>query len=261
LIAERHREDWRNLRLLDEAVQPYRVAVNRLATQLLDVPRDRHAAAPMPAAERSKDDEGEGEDLSDHVPSAPLEPAYSGDVEERGIMELLAEGEEALPRLVETLNSISPQIERVGELARSATEEVNDSDSSGKGFRGRLTIMNRLAKRLADPADELEKLTSRYAADLLVLDPAMKQLIRLLKDQTQDDPESAEEFFDSVRVMVKGSSEAAENIQHMIDSFTVPQSFSRELAAPLKRMRVSLQSMIDGNEMMTDWEAQIDGDG
>lgn len=258
LIAKRHREDWRTLRLLDGSVQPYRVGVNRLATRLLEVARERQAS---PAVQV----QGPDDDKEDDGPTAEKRPCLVPEprTEQRavdhelGLPELLAEGEEALPRTVETLQAISQQIQLVGEIAESGTEEIEKSDSAGKGFRGRLAVMNRIAQRLEDPANELEMLTSRYAADLLILDPAMKQLIRLVDEQSEDDPDSAGEFFEAIRGMVEQSGGASASVQGMIGSMEGEQ-FSRELQVPLQRMRVSLQSLVDGQQLIESWKAQIE---
>lgn len=258
LIAKRHREDWRTLRLLDESVQPYRVGVNRLATRLLEVARERQTspAAQVQAADDDQEDDGPAaEERPSPVPESCTEQRAVD--HELGLPELLAEGEEALPRIVETLQAISQQIQLVGEIAESGTGEIEESDNAGKGFRGRLAVMNRVAQRLQDPANELERLTSRYAADLLILDPAMKQLIRLVDEQSEDDPDSAKEFFETIRGMAEQSGGASASVQGMIGSMEGEQ-FSRELQVPLQRMRVSLQSLIDGQQLMESWKAQIE---
>jgi len=259
LISERNREDWRNLRLLDETVQPYRVAVNRLATELLEMTRDRESAAQFPPKVRGDAEADTDRPSTGATPTQASEQStISEEQQEPGIMELLAEGEDAFPRIAETLGAINIEIELVGTLARSATEEIKKGDSEGKGFRGRLAVMNRLAKSLTEPADQLEALTSRYAADLLVVDPAIRHLIRLIHETPQDDPEGVEEFFGMVRGMVKASGGAAVGIEELIASFEVPANFSRELDVPLRRMRVSFQSMVDGNQMIESWQTFLD---
>lgn len=264
LIADRHREDWRNLRLLDETIQPYRVAVNRLAKQLLDFRRERDSSgSPAASPAKEEDDEGESGGAPEPAKSA-IEPGKSIErpsATDKGILELLAEGEEAFPRIVETLNAIAPQIELVGELATSATKEMGESDQSGKGFRGRLAVMNRLAKHLADPASKLERLTSQYAADLLVLDPAMTNLVQLAASQSKENPTEVKEFFSMVVGMVDSSGKAAESIKGMIVAMDGNTNFSRELDKPLRLMRTSLQSMVDGHQMIEAWQVKIDEAG
>lgn len=259
LIAKRHREDWRTLRLLDEGVQPYRVGVNRLTSRLLEVAGDRQEPPPVPARmpeDEDEDDAGGGPASEDAAP-APHAEQESGN-QELALPELLAEGEEALPRLVETLQAISSQIQVVGEIADQGTAEIEESDEAGKGFRGRVVVMNRVAQRLNDPANELEALTSRYAADLLILDPAIKQLSQMVSEQAANDPDTAKEFFDAIRGMVEQSTGAAGSVQGMIGSMEGDQ-FSRELQVPLQRMRVALQSLVDGQQIIESWKDQAEG--
>lgn len=257
LIASRQHEDWRTLRFLDETVQPYRIAVNRLATRLLELTGGSLDSGPE-SAENGKSGPGTvgrigntptGTDTATGIPAE----------QSAGIFDLLAAGEEAFPRLVDTITSIGGEIEAVGTITASATDEIKASDAAGKGFRGRLLVMNRLAQTLGAPANELEGLTSKYAADLLVLDPAMKELIRLLGNESEDDPRAVQEFFGTVRGMVANSANAAESIKGMIAGMEDNERFSRELGVPLKRMRVSLQSMVDGQQLIESWQESIDG--
>jgi TIR domain len=257
LIARRHREDWRTLRLLDETVQPYRVGVSRLAARLLDVARDRQRSLSPRISDQSGEEEDEGPPALAASPPIVEQGTELQVDEERGLIELLAEGEEALPRIVETLEAITEQIQSVGEIAQSGTKEIEESDEAGGGFRGRLAAMNQVAKHLKKPADELETLTSRYAADLLILDPAMKQLIPLANEEAEDDPDSVRVFFEGVQAMADSSGTAAGSVLEMIRSMEGDQ-FSRELRAPLQRMRVSLQSLVDGQQLIEAWRDQID---
>jgi hypothetical protein len=225
--------------------------------------RDNSGSLATSPAKEEGEDEGESGGVS-RAPEPATEPGKSierSPTTDKGILELLSEGEEAFPRIVETLSAIAPQIELVGELATSATKEMGESDQSGKGFRGRLAVMNRLAKRLADPASKLERLTSQYAADLLVLDPAMTNLVQLAASQSKENPTEVEEFFSMVAGMVDSSGKAAEGIKGMIAAMDGNTNFSRELDEPLRRMRTSLQSMVDGHQMVEAWQVKIDEAG
>lgn len=262
LIDERHREDWRTLRLLDATTQPYRTAVNRLALRLQEVSREQEISPPKARPSADEDEEEGPAPPQDTAASQPTEhpvPAAATAVDsEMGMLELLAEGEATFPRLVETLNSIGEEIQTVGELAASATNEIQESDAKGGGFKGRLSTTNRLAQRLKEPSMRLEQLSSQYVADLLVLDPAMRQLIVLAGEQSGESPEDVDEFLSSVQEMVAGSATAASGIGGMIDALGGSAGISRELEVPIKRMRTSLQSMVDSQQMIDSWQEHID---
>ncbi len=117
-------------------------------------------------------------------------------------------------------------------------------------------MANRLAKRLGEPADRLEQLTSQYTANLVILDPAITQLIGLVAEQADETPTESEEFFSSVTEMVGITRQAGEGIQAMITGLD-SASVSRALEAPLKQMRTSLQSMIDGQHVIASWEEHV----
>lgn len=266
LVANSQREDWRTLRLLDETTQPYRFAVNRLATRLFEVSQRREREGKTIVAAIPSDDE---EDKPPHHPPSakseaptdvPTETNGGGQlaVGEMGTLELLAEGEAAFPRITETLQAISSEISAVGDLATEATSEIEQSDQQGKGFKGRLAVANSLAKRLAEPADRLEQLTSQYTADLVILDPAITQLISLVAaEQADESAAEREEFFSSLTGMVGSTRQAGDGIQAMIASLDGSAGMSRELAVPLKQMRTSLQSMIDGQHVIESWEEHV----
>lgn len=264
LVAESQMEDWRTLRFLDQTTQPYRLAVNRLAKRLWEVSQQRGQKAvvsepSVAPADSEKDEEPEPAFPDDtKTTSSELNGSSSVSAGEMGLLELLAEGEAALPRVTETLQAISAEIETVGTLATEATDEIKQSDEQGKGFKGRLAVANRLATRLTEPADKLEQLASQYTADLVILDPAVTQLIGLAAGQAEESPAESEEFFSSVTGMVKSTRQAGESIQGMITAFDDSASFSRELETPIKQMRSSLQSLIDGQHVIETWEEHVE---
>jgi hypothetical protein len=83
--------------------------------------------------------------------------------EEPGFLELLAESEEAMPRLIECITEMGRIINQMGELSRSATDELSKSDSAGGGAGGRLAITIRFAKafRIEPLAWNCSQLTTR----------------------------------------------------------------------------------------------------
>ncbi len=262
LIDERQREDWRTLRLLDATTQPYRTAVNRLAMRLQDVSREQEASSPKKRPSADQDEEEGPAPPHDSAASQPTEhpvPATAAAVDsEMGMLELLAEGEATFPRLVETLNSIGEEIQAVGGLATAATTEIHESDAKGGGFKGRLSVTNRLAQQLKGPSTRLEQLSSQYVADLLILDPAMRKLIALAGEQSGESPDDVDEFLSSVQEMVTGSTTAVSSIEGMIEALGGSAGISRELEVPIKRMRTSLQSMVDSQKMIDSWQEHID---
>jgi hypothetical protein len=252
LVADSQMKDWRTLRLLDQTTQPYRLALNELAVELCDLSRGREIVSrPQSSASEEDDDDEQGPDID--LRSSPKDLAP-----DEGFLEQLAEGEAAFPRLVETLSRIAPEVEQVGDLAAAATKEIEESDAKGGGFKGRLAIARRLGKKLIPQADQLEQLTSEYVADLLLVDPAMRTLIQVASEQAESSPDETAQFYSAIEGMIASSDQAAEGISEMIESMGGASKVSRELDAPLHRLRSSFQSMLDSNRRMEAWKAAIE---
>jgi hypothetical protein len=280
LLLENNREDWRERRLLDRSVQAYKKGVDKLVNRLIEVAVD---GAEGPASSASDEDDGEYDDdggpggvaigtgialpaASEGGESPTAGPGGGGidllevadSSEQQWTLDQLAEGEDAFPRIVETLSEIAKVLQAVGELSGSSTSGIEQSDQEGKGFKGRLAVANGLARQLDGPAETLKELTSQYTADLAVLDPAIKKMIEVVEEQYEEGPEDAEEFFTSIKSMVESSEGAAEQIAAMIKAMEFPAQFSRELNRPISSMRGSLQSMLDADEVIGAWRKRIE---
>jgi hypothetical protein len=283
ILIESQREDWRERRLLDRSVQSYKKAVDKLVNRLIEIAdAGPQEAARAPSAE--SDGDGDGDDDSDPSDDGPREqepspkpPGGEGILKGAGVgtpailssleadtaedepwaLEQLAEGEDALPRMVETLDEIGKVLESVGNLAQASGAELDQVNEEGAGFKGRLAAVNRLANRLAGPAERLQELTSQYTSDLEVVDPAVLRMIELAVVQYEEAPEDTEEFFVSISGMIDSSEEGAEQIAALIKAMESPAQFSRELNKPIASMRGSLQSMLDADEVIGSWREHI----
>ncbi|HEY5054372.1 MAG TPA: toll/interleukin-1 receptor domain-containing protein [Solirubrobacterales bacterium] len=274
LIAARQWEDWRNLRFLDEKNQPYRFAVNKMALRLVEISDESDSGGGGSGEPPDDKDDGGGAEFTEggSGPIKPEEPVDEGEVEIRGpagknaspsasavsqmgLLELLAAGEEALPRLIETMGGIGQELERVSDATLAASERIAASDEQGEGFKGRLAVTNSLARNLEDPANRLEELSAEYMGDLLVLDPAVQKMIEAVSQQSGN-PEDVEEFFSGLDAMIEAANSAAEQMAELVMAMGTASAMSRELDAPLKRLRAAVQSLVDANELFKTWQEQ-----
>jgi hypothetical protein len=269
ILLKRHREDWRERRLLDRSVQPYRKAVDKLVGRLVEIAESRPPHPGTRTREKGEGPERGGGGPGGQGPAAetiavgpgkasgPPSSVEDAAAEESWALEQLAQGEEAVPRVGEALTEIAKVLDTVGELARTSSAEIERGNEQGTGFKGRLAIVNRLARHLVEPAARLQELTSQYTTDLEVVDPALTRMIDLAAEQYESAPDEAEQFFDGVIELIEHSGAAAEQIGGMIEAMESPAQFSRELNAPITSMRGSLQSMLDADEVIGGWREHI----
>ena len=138
-IARHQWLDLRDVRLEDRASADYRKAVSGLAGEI--AARASQVAAtvddlPMIASDTSSEAEGTGDE--DGSP---------------GFLELLAQGDEAMEKLTGIMVSFGSDIQLIGDLSNRAQEALEVALAREKGTRAALSITERYARGLQEPAE------------------------------------------------------------------------------------------------------------
>ena len=249
LMALVHRfnwEDFRDAALEDVDSSVHRKAVHQLAEQLIERAESADAKPaldrPVPPVgpEGSRDDDGDESEESE------------------GVLEILSEGEGALPRLNDLMTKeLAPLMQRMGEEAERATAEIESSDARGKGFAGRLTVSKKYARQLAAIADELEPTTRRFIEELLSVDQMVELIFRL----TAESPEQATElqaFFDGVRSMAEASEAGLGSAEELASSVRSNARWSKDLREPSRRLETALRQIADARSITRGWLERLE---
>lgn len=244
LIAARQWEDWRDARLEDHASSMFRRSVNKLATRLALV------------AARVRD----RPDVGPRFPSGVVTQEVEERGEPPGVVDLLAKGEEALPKLGPLMASSGEIVKSIGSLMERATRRIEESDSRGKGYAGRLTVSRQLAEELEDPASQLERLGEEFASLLVDIDPAILTIVRLVEADPNQYETSSEirELFGSIKEMVGAAREAAISTEELVAQLESTTTLSRDLRKPVRRMQAGLRGFLDGRAVFEEWGKLIE---
>jgi hypothetical protein len=238
LVAQRQYEDWTKLRLEDEDSPEYRKAVNRLAARLVEI------------LERTAE-----------VDPPPVVLADDADPEdEPGMLDLMADAEAALPSWANSMEQFGVTVREMGERVRLANEEMSASDARGGGFAGRLRITQSLAEDLKDPVDKLGQLGHQYSADLLAIDPGILGTIRLVEIEGISGENEAQvvEFFNTIKTTAGQIRGMVNSVREFSSSLDGAASLSKSMRPLIKKMRASLQRVVDGQAVLDEWERRID---
>lgn|GEM_PF-2727644 len=253
-VSTIHRVDLRALRLKNETDADHRAMVNSLASRLLKIATETEAE---PAEPPSPD----GTHIT-AVPSVEVEDA-AGEAGEQadtaGFLEVLAAGEEALPKWGETIEEFSKEMQAINEATEKTTAEMeSDQRSGGASFASQLSIANKLARRLGEPAANLTDLAQEYAEQLITIDPAIQTLIRFAResDELRSD-ENTQDTFRSIQGMAETSRQSMGQIVELANVMEESAGVSRELRRPLRAIQTALRNVSDGQEVMDDWDRQI----
>ncbi|MFJ4676238.1 toll/interleukin-1 receptor domain-containing protein [Kitasatospora sp. NPDC088783] len=243
IIAKRQWVDWRHLRLEDEGSQRYRSAINEMALRLKGIVESVSPSPILTALES-----GSAEESSEDEP---------------GFLDVMARAEEVMPRWSETLNEISEVTTDIGSHAQWASDAMAESDRRGRGFAGRLAVVRQMKQRLETPVIRYASLSSKYASELVAIDPAFIAVIRQVADGglAESDLSAAREFFGVIKGLVESSRQVYPMLEEFSDSVKVPAQQSSDLRPLMKKLGSSIQQVIDGRTIIEEWGRLIDETG
>ncbi len=239
-------EDWQELRFAETTAGEYRRAVAKLAARLVEANRQVER---VDVAGRDKQFE---------------EGTSEGGDDSPGFIDRIANAEEALPKLVETIAAIGKDIELIGQTMQEATADIKRSDSQTPGFGARLLVAKKVARRLNDPVERIRSFGADFASQLHEVDQGFRTILEHAAAEVQREPNSraaACEFFGAVRNMSAAAHEGLGSTQGMIDAIAPLEKMSRDLRPVLRRLRQGLTAMVEAREVSDEWVQLIDATG
>ncbi|WP_126636620.1 toll/interleukin-1 receptor domain-containing protein [Embleya hyalina] len=232
LIRKRQWVDWRELRLEDEKSPEYRKAINQLAARLSKILEESASVEAPPPVDLASEDDGPG------------------------FVEIMATAEAAMPRWVETLQSLTDVMTLVGSEMNWASQSFTESDSRNAGFAGRLRISQELAKRLDGPAQEMLTLGSKYSTELIDIDPAIISIIRYAAENklNKEDKQSFREFFEILAGLIAATRANAPHMQAFAEGARSTAQSSRYIRPVMNILQAAIQHVIDGQTIIEEWD-------
>lgn len=234
-VAKYNLEDLREARLEDRDSAAYRKAVAKLAEELVkqaESVRDVEDV-PTPLAEAGVPEQPEVDD-------GP------------GIIDRLAATEYAMPKAVELLQEISQRMEEINEKLEHASADFEAANKRGQGMKAALSVTNRLAHELSEPATGIAAAGEEYGRVLADVDSGVSarfELLDMSEELTSDDKQFLQELIGSNTAAIQGQ----EGLEALLAAAEPVATFSRSLRRPIDEMRRGLRGVIDGNAVVADW--------
>jgi methyl-accepting chemotaxis protein len=238
-------EDWRELRFSEVSSEAYRRGVARLASRLVDANRQAEKTAQMLLA-TTEESFGEG---NDELP---------------GTIDVLANFEEMLQKIPETLNAITSDMKQIGQIMQDSTGNIERANKQGKGFSARLIEARQSATKLSEPTDRVWSLSNEFASQIHDVDAGLRIIVDKAPMEIKENPESKMHFcnfFQNVRGMSHASEEAIAATQQMINASEPLEKMSRDLRPVLRRLKQGLTILIEASGVSRGWIQLIDGTG
>jgi len=268
LIKRIQWEPWNELRLEGRESSDYLKGKHRIAQELNRRRLQIESKDIIPAATRYQEELNQFFRKTVSEPPSGTDgkvaPAEETEDEEPDIVGLLANMEDAQPKLTQVLSEISSELMTYGEIMSRGTEDIQKGNDEGKGFAWRLVIARRLTTEIVSPIERIEEGTRKYLSYLNEIDLGFRVLLPRLVDEVRDDPgvmPNVREFLRIWRGMCDAASGATDSILQMVELMKPLEKLSKDLRAPLRRMRTALVSMAEAQDVLNDWITMMDASG
>ncbi|HYK02303.1 MAG TPA: hypothetical protein VE974_11140 [Thermoanaerobaculia bacterium] len=120
--------------------------------------------------------------------------------EEPGFLEKLAEMSDAMDSLSLNLDSLTAVMHEINGAVNESTSQINEINAAGANPSARLSVTNRLAQKLEEPASRLEVLVGDYRQTVSRMHPGM--MYALAEAKARSDDASSEAFRQQVREFI-----------------------------------------------------------
>jgi TIR domain len=242
LVKNTQWEDWRELSLEDDDSSAVRKGVRNMASRLADI------GARVASVPERVDAPSTGIDKSADEEDGP------------GFIDVLAQGEEAMPRMSAAAEAIAIAVEQVGTLMEASSEEVRAADARGAGFAARLKIARDLAGRLDAPAQVIEDQGREFGRAVLESDPAVNAILDAVEGAIGPDEsaqseeiEEALEFVETMRQLAQSTDYGMGELRTFATGLDDISTISRDIRRPATQMKKGLQGMVDAQALIQAW--------
>ena len=230
-LSRRQHVDWTKLRFED----PSSVDVRRMTATLAE-----HIIV---AVERSKQ--------PDSVETFPDQtPTDTGP----GLIELLAETEDAMPLFSNTIVLFSEALNRFSQITASATTEMNAANRPGKPASAKLATIHRYIQRLEEPVTEMEGLANEYIDQLTRVGSGVDVLIEHVSNiEDVTERQAAEELLTALRTLAANGKNSFDSIEDFKQILESNYSLSSTLRPVLRRTSIALSKIEPSRQVFNRW--------
>ncbi|MFJ5866969.1 hypothetical protein ACIQEY_21500 [Streptomyces parvus] len=176
-------------------------------------------------------------------PGAWIEDAGT-DEESPGIFDLVVEAEAQMEALTGDMADVEAALADLAAMMELLGEDMVRASHPGATTSAKLTVINRLAKAMDGPADELEAAAGRFAERMEAGTAALGSFLEWAGAAPRSEwPEGAEELLKDFAEAPWDMQSAAAEYQQVLAVIDMFAASSRQLRGPVRRIATSLRTI------------------
>lgn len=177
--------------------------------------------------------------------------------EEPGMVDILADGEEAISEISGVLTEAGGLMTQMGSIATASKVDLDESDRRGKGFAGRLHVVRSMARELEEPARLFEEYAGQYIARVTTVNTMVEYVL----DRLEADPDELQQsrgFLLPVLGLVNAADTSAVSLTGFAAQVVGLRKVSKDLSPVSKTIEKSLNRFLQGNGVISGWRERVE---
>ncbi|MEU9042419.1 MULTISPECIES: hypothetical protein [unclassified Kitasatospora] len=150
------------------------------------------------------------------------------------------------------------QITNASDLIPEAVNPANLDLSAGAAV-AKIAALQSFADMISSPAQQMFDLASRFASEVISLDPGVLAVVRAAESGTAED--FVDYCCDLVLTITPKLRHNVEVVKNYGQGMSILPRASQVLRPPVAKVAAAIQQMADGFERMEDWERRITATG
>lgn len=178
------------------------------------------------------------------TPEPGPDSTAGGDEDAPGLFDLVVEAEAELEAISGDMADVESALADLGEMMGLIGEDMARVSHPGASMNTRMAVINRLAKAIEGPADDLAAAAERFAARMGVSVDAFRAFLEWAASTPRHEwPEGAGDVLEQVLTSPEEVQDAAGAFQEVMAMISMFGSSSRQLRRPSQQINTSLQTI------------------
>ncbi|MFE6668251.1 hypothetical protein ACFVFH_32440 [Streptomyces sp. NPDC057697] len=190
----------------------------------------------------------------DPAPSRAPAPS-SVEEDDPGLWDRVAAAETAMEAIVDDMAEVDAALLDLAAMGELVNEDMVRAGLPGTPMSARLAVLNRFAKAIEGPADDLEGASGRFVERMGITADALTAFLQWAGATPRDEwPDEVDELLDQVIGMALDVRKSAADVQEIEPVIEMLGMTSRRLRRPSRKIGASLRAMFTSLAMFDEWE-------
>ncbi|MEV5885740.1 hypothetical protein AB0L74_23990 [Streptomyces sp. NPDC052020] len=180
----------------------------------------------------------------DSIPRPSVESAAEEDEDAPGLFDLVVEAEAQLEAISGDMADVESAMTDLGEMMALIGEDMTRVSHPGASMSTKMAVVNRMAKAIDGPADDLAAAAERFAERMGASIVAFRAFLEWAGSTPRSEwPEGADGVLEQVAMAPWEVQAAAGSFQEVMAMINLFGASSRQLRRPARRISTSLQTI------------------